>query len=261
VEVVEDFVVDKSNKKFLINVRRRCAMKNLFVKLACIPALLFFAGFCHAGDGEWEYLFAPYFWGAGLDGTVGARGLQVEIDASFGDVFDHLQFGGQGHFEASNGEWVILTDFTYIALGASPPVAVIDVNEYIVEGGAGRRFGNFDLLFGGRYNRIDQKIRLKGPAGLRAEADQNWFDPYVGGRIIAPLSEKVSLALRGDIGGFGVGSDFAYYLNALMAIRVSQRVALAAFYRYQHMDYENDDNDFIYDISFHGPGAGLIFFF
>lgn len=236
-------------------------MKNLLMTLACIPALLFFAGFCQAADGDWEYLFAPYFLGAGMDGTVGARGLEVDIDASFGDVFKHLEFGAQGHFEAKNEDWVILTDFTYIGLGASPPAAVIDVNQYIIEGGAGRRFGNFDLLFGGRFNRIDQKIRFKGPLGLSGEADQNWFDPYVGGRITAPFSEKVSLIVRGDIGGFGVGSDFAWYFNSTLAIRVSQKIALGVFYRYQDMDFEDGDNGFLFDAAIHGPGAGLAFYF
>ena len=43
----------------------------------------------------------PYFWAAGISGDVGQFGLPpVHIDADFGDIFDHLDFGAMAIGEA-----------------------------------------------------------------------------------------------------------------------------------------------------------------
>ncbi len=197
-----------------------------------------------------------------MDGTVAVRGREVEIDASFSDIFKHLEFGFMGHFEASNDKWVVLGDIFYAGLGAQPPHVTIDFNQWIVEGGVGRKFGkNFELLAGGRFNRLDTKLGFRGPIGIEVQADQDWLDPYIGGRVTAPLSDRFSILVRGDIGGFGVGSDFAWYFNPALAINLTQSASLIFFYRFQHLDYENEDDGFKFDVTISGPGAGVAFRF
>ena len=45
-------------------------------------------------EGGWTFSFAPYFWAAGLSGDLEQFGLPaVDVNASFRDIFDHLEFG------------------------------------------------------------------------------------------------------------------------------------------------------------------------
>jgi hypothetical protein len=233
--------------------------------------LLVSFGFCIPGtisaqedSGEWHYIFAPYLLAAGLDGTVGIRGRTAEVDASFSDVLSNLEFGAFGHFEGSNDRWVVLSDFMYVGLGAGTavPDSEIDINEWMLEGAVGHRVArNLELIAGGRYMRLDGSIEFHGPLALRVEGNRDWFDPFVGARILLPISEKASFRLRGDIGGFGVGSEFAWALTPVFGYRITQSTDLAVFYRFLDMDYENENDGFIFDILTSGPGVGVAFHF
>ena len=60
---------------------------------------------------------------AGLNGTVGARGFDTNINASVSDVLSHLEFGAMGIVAAHKGAWVIGGDVLYVELsdGGTPP--------------------------------------------------------------------------------------------------------------------------------------------
>jgi opacity protein-like surface antigen len=237
-------------------------MKNFLIGFLLVLFAFAFSDMSKADDGEWQSTVIPYFLGAGMNGDVAILGRSVAIDQSFGEILDHLEFGFMGHFESENNKWVVLGDFFYAGLGAQPPQVTVDINQYIVEGGVGRKFGqNFALLGGARFNRLDAKLGFRGPIGIEVEGDQNFLDPYVGARIIAPLSDRFAIYVRGDIGGFGVGSDFAWYFNPAVRINLSQNIGLFIFYRWDHVDYENDDDGFKFDVTISGPGAGVGFRF
>lgn len=238
-------------------------MKNVLIVTLMAVSAIVFSGVAKADDGEWQYVVIPYFLGAGMDGDVTVLGRSTTIDQSFGDILDHLEFGFMGHFEAENGKWVVLGDLFYAGLGAQPPQVTVDINQWIVEGGVGRKFGqNFALIAGARFNRLDAKLGFRiGPLGLEVEGDQNFLDPYIGARVIAPLSDRFAIYLRGDIGGFGVGSDFAWYFNPAVGINLSHSISLFVFYRWDHIDYKNEDDGFKFDVTVSGPGAGIGFRF
>jgi hypothetical protein len=62
----------------------------------------------------WTFSVAPYFWAAGLSGEVGQFGLPpVDVDASFGDIVDHLDFGAMAIGEARYGRYSIFGDIMY----------------------------------------------------------------------------------------------------------------------------------------------------
>jgi len=44
----------------------------------------------------WHGVVAPYFLGAGMNGTTAVLGREVTVDASFSDVLNHVQFGAMG---------------------------------------------------------------------------------------------------------------------------------------------------------------------
>src|SRR5262245_15933060 len=84
----------------------------------------------------------------------------------------------------------------------------------------------FDLLAGARYwhQEVDVSadltatVALSGPldltlSGSRAIAKSgsiDWVDPFVGARLRQQLARGQAFVLRGDVGGFGVGSQFSW---------------------------------------------------
>jgi hypothetical protein len=62
----------------------------------------------------WTFSVAPYFWAAGISGEVGQFGLPpVDVDASFSDIFDHLDFGAMAIAEARYDRYSIFGDIMY----------------------------------------------------------------------------------------------------------------------------------------------------
>lgn len=92
-------------------------------------------------ESGWTFSFAPYFWAAGLSGDIGQFGLSaVDVDASFSDVFDHLDFALMATAEARNGPYSIFGDAIYIKLsgqGATPRGFLADDVELATETFAG----------------------------------------------------------------------------------------------------------------------------
>jgi hypothetical protein len=95
------------------------------------------------------------------------------------------------------------------------------------EGGQGSPGSTaFDLLAGARYWHQDVDVSadltgtlaFSGPLGVtirrnRAVASSgsvDWVDPFVGARIRRQLAPGQEIVLRGDVGGFGAGSQFSW---------------------------------------------------
>ena len=61
-------------------------------------------------DEGWAFRFAPYIWGIAMDGDVTVGGTTSEIDTSFADIIEKLNFGLMGAFGAQKGPWLIGVD-------------------------------------------------------------------------------------------------------------------------------------------------------
>lgn len=71
-------------------------------------------------DEGWTFAFAPYFWAAGLSGDIAQFGLPtVEVDSSFSDIFDHLDFGAMAIGEARYDRYSIFGDVMYSKISGS----------------------------------------------------------------------------------------------------------------------------------------------
>ena len=84
----------------------------------------------------------------------------------------------------------------------------------------------FDLLAGARvwYQNADVSadltttLEFSGPRGLTIRRNRaiaksgsvDWADPFVGARIRQQLAPDQAIELRGDVGGFGAGSQFSW---------------------------------------------------
>ena len=219
-----------------------------------------------AQDGNWEYALVLPLWGAGLDGEVAARGHTVEVDQSFGDVLSNMEFGFAGALRAHKDRWAVTGEFLYVGLGATPTLpggnsVEVDVDQWLISGDMGYQLGtNFEVLGGARIVSLQNKLQFKGPLGVEVEADKTWVDPVVGFRYAPVLGENLQLWTRFDIGGFDVGSDLTWQLNANVVWLFSDRTALSIGYRVLDMKYDDGEGDegFVYDATSHGPMLGLV---
>jgi hypothetical protein len=224
----------------------------------------------HAAD--WTHELAPYLWGAGLEGTTAVGPVSADVDASFSDILDALEMGFMGSYRGSSDRISVMFDLVYAGLGGDgkgPGGAVkadVDIDQLVLEGDLGYALTeNLHAFVGLRYVDLETKIKLKGPLGNTESARDkvDWVDPVIGLYYIWPFSDRWALSLRGDIGGFGVGSEFAWQGVGILRWQVSSGVGVLFAYRYLSNDYEDGKgaNYFEYDMSMQGPALGVVFTF
>jgi hypothetical protein len=112
----------------------------------------------------WTFTVAPYLWAAGISGEVGQFGLPpVDVDASFGDIFDHLDFGAMAIGEARYDRYSIFGDIMYSKISGSagtPRGIVASSVEVSTETFAGLLGAGYSLL-------EDSSGRLEVVGGVR----------------------------------------------------------------------------------------------
>jgi len=217
----------------------------------------------------WEFEISPYVWVTGVHGTVGVRDRTAEVDVSFRKLLENLDGAIMLAVEGASGPWSVGIDLIYVNVskqtGTPGPLfssAELDVRQAIVEGSVRRRIVvtrrvQAGVLAGGRWWKLNNTLRLGAGAlpGVDLDLDKGWIDPFVGGRVLADLSEHLVLQARADVGGFNVQSDFTWQALGTLGYRISDRVTARAGYRHLDVDYENDG--FIYDIRMGGLIAGV----
>jgi hypothetical protein len=87
--------------------------------------------------------------------------------------------------------------------------------------------------------------------GQTIARDDYWFDPYVGQRGRYNFNKTVYTAVRGEIGGFGVGADLMWQVEGVIGINLTHCIFTEIGYRALGADFE--DNDFVFDVVLHGP--------
>jgi hypothetical protein len=88
-----------------------------------------------------------------------------------------------------------------------------------------------------------------------ASGDGWWVDPFIGLRTQINFTRWLFLALQGDVGGFGAGSQIAWFASGSIGVNFTRNVFFEAGYRYFFMDYENDG--FTYDAAQSGLFMGI----
>ncbi len=229
-------------------------------------------------DGGWRFQLSPYFWAAGVSGSVQIRSLPaLKVDASFSDVMDKFDIGLLGRFEGRKGRFGFATDMLYLNLGApiaegQPLLSIleaqIDVRQFIGDGVGFYRVARdtndperayLDVLAGVRY--FHMRSQIDTIAGDTVGSSVSWLDAIGGLRGRVPLGSKAALLARGDIGSFG--SNFSYNVEGGLALSVSKRWSLGAGYRYLHEDYDTGSGQDrrALEIGFGGPVVQATFAF
>jgi hypothetical protein len=234
----------------------------------------------HSG---WEFKVSPYLWFHSASGDVTVRGQESDLDLSFNDIWDELNIAAMLVFEGRKNRWGFVGDALYANLGKSTSTDVAGIKidptvklSYLGAGGF-YRLGTWDLsqtpanavptvtvdaMAGARYTYLDMKLDLKGFRST--SGDKSWVDPLVGARAIFDLSQRWAVSLMGDIGGFGVGSDFAWHAWGLLGYRFSlfskdNNAAVFGGYRALSWDYTDGSGEdkFEWDVTLYGPILGL----
>jgi hypothetical protein len=106
-------------------------------------------------------------------------------------------------------------------------------------------------------NAAKARISAQLAATLNVKLDQtisrqdDWFDPYVGLRGRYNFNKTFYTAVRGEIGGFGVGADLMWQVEAVVGINLTRSIFTEVGYRALGADYEK--NGLLFDVVTHGP--------
>jgi hypothetical protein len=218
---------------------------------------------------RWEFLVQPYLMFPNMKGTVGVGTLpDGELDASVGDIFDHLQSGFMLYAEAQNGAWAFSSDFLYMRLKQdAEPTRTIKSGSVSMTESAWELTGMRKILpwlEGGIAGRlvslkVDMEV-VRNQVGGNTNTEQGnmthtWVDPILVVRLKLPETGQWLFQFRGDIGGFSVGSKLTWQTQAYGGYRFSELFQVTAGYRALSIDYETGANKdrFVYDVTTFGP--------
>ena len=217
--------------------------------------------------GEWRQRVFVYGMGAAIEGDAQIGNVKVPVDVSISDLFDALKFGAMAAYRVENDVWSFTGDVTYMNLGWSAQTqqgrasSGMDVEQITVMGTAGRRLTpHLEALFSLAYFDLSADLQVRVlQQRTEVSRDASWVDPLVGLNYVVPIGGKWTYTLRGDVGGFGVGSDLTWHMITTFRRQNTERFAWYLGYRVIAYDYEDGSgrNYQHYDLRQHGPGIGV----
>jgi hypothetical protein len=219
-------------------------------------------------DLGWHVSISPYLWLPGLHGTIGARGHDASVHASFSDIFSNFSFALMGALEPRYNRIVMPLDFMWIKLSNDKALPfdvgatsvkvkvnldvlsqkigyrVIDVEKFKVDAVAGFRYWHVGTT-------VDLVSSILTNKNFYGSAD--WVDAVGGARIQAVLSPKLVLTIAGDAGGGGANSD--YQVAGLIGWKF-RKFTLQTGYRYLTVNYRPSGGT-ICDVAISGLVLGV----
>ncbi len=244
------------------------------------------------------YAWTPWLSG---DLTIKGRSFDVDVTAGqVLEALDWSGIPAWfSYAEARKGRLTLFNDIAYAKLSGSndfaksgPAGAVTltgniaaEYEQAIVEVGAAYEVWSgdhpgwgpsaFDILAGGRYWHQDATVSANvstdlGLPGIDFDGNRffarsgskDWVDPFIGARLRQQLAPGQNLTVRGDVGGFDVGSDFTWQVIATYDFQlcVTDRYAINGYlgYRALSVDYSDGSgpNRYEFDAVQQGPVLG-----
>ena len=221
-------------------------------------------------DDQMHYIVGLYGWFPKIEGTVTARNfVQIPIDVTFDELWDHLKMNITGHFEAQKGRFGGGIDAFYVRLGADiqGPIpelinAEATLRQFIGEGfgyyqvvrGTGENPWSLEVLGGVRY--WNTNLRIDTDLGDTNGRTAAWADGFGGLRVQIPLGGCFFLLGRGDAGAGGAKLDWS--ASGDLAFNLSQNFVTGAGYRTLSVDYDKTGplgilERSVWDVTYQGP--------
>jgi hypothetical protein len=224
-------------------------------------AALFLSGAVVADDATgWDWRLTPlYYWSINMGGNQSSGSENPPVDTN------DYEFKFEGAFSADFGgvydnRWGFVADLIWVDMSNTNKARDSKMEFSYLQAELdgfyripiGRQ--SVDWLVGLRYYDTDFELT---PSSIGGEKD--WVDPIVGARWGWSMSERWSLVVRGDVGGFGIGSDLSWQVYALADWQPWQHVSFTGGLRALGIDYRagEESNLFAYDITVWGPLAGV----
>ncbi|MGJ8585189.1 MAG: hypothetical protein ACSHXD_13915 [Marinosulfonomonas sp.] len=215
---------------------------------------------------EWTYSVTPFIWATALSSTSTIGNVTASVDADFSSILDALDLTVMLDFRARNGDWEFGGNLVYADLSSTKTASngvsnTVDAKMTLFELDAKKYFSEkYFGYFGGRYYDLDNTLSLGAPVNASASGRNTWIDPIVGAGFALPISGDWSFVGKGDIGGFGIGSDFAWQAQAYAQYDTSDKFSLLLGYRYLDFDY-SPNTVTSSNMTISGPVAGFRFRF
>lgn len=226
-----------------------------------------------AAEPDWTLRITPYFWAAGMSGSVASFGAPaVDVDMRFSDILSDLDFSLMLAGEARHGRFSLSTDLLYLKLSTKTtrPLGVVASNVSLgsttMEATALAGYSVIDLsnarldvVGGARVWSVRNELSFNGGFlnGRGFEDNATWVDAMGGLKGRLDLTDHVYLT--GMALGGGGGSDFAWDLLGGLGYEFSDRISAVAGYRAIGVDYQ--DGPFKFDTTIQGPIIGASFTF
>jgi hypothetical protein len=222
---------------------------------------------------DWHVNWIPiYLWFTGLSGNVGAGGYVVPVSVSFSDVVKQLNIGLMTSLDVRRKRVGLFTDLVFISLTsdqrstpfgafsgftANAKQLIIDPEAYVRLLDSDR--GYIDAVAGARFWRLDNSLDLfpvnTSQSPVTVGQTQDWVDPVLGARFRLNLGKGFFANVKGDAGGFGVGSQQTYQIYSGLGKEFKKKYSALVGYRYLYVDYTN--GGFVYDVHMSGALVGL----
>jgi hypothetical protein len=208
---------------------------------------------------DWQMSLRPYFFLSGLSGSVTAEPVTFPLNSSFSDLLDNLRPSAFVAFTAEKGAWGGYADLQYISLIAEATNVAgtsLELRNVIAEADVTYRPSlapTLRFLAGARMYSVDQTLTIADQNAV--EANTTVVDPILGAVGEWELSRRWAFEVRGDIGGFGAGSEFTHQLLALFHWHMSNTLSLPFGYRV--LGYQIKTNDVWMNTRMDGLVVGL----
>lgn len=216
---------------------------------------------------EWDWRVTPFFWAAGIDGDVTVANLESDVDTSFSDILDMLDFAGLVHVEAHQPGYALFADVVYLSMepdgGTSPLGAEIDVDAESLFAEVGfiwKVFGEGESGIEAGLRYYDQEVTLDTVNIAEIERGKSWTDGFVGFRYHRPLRGAWSFLARANVGAGG--SDLAWSLTPMLVRDFEGGNRFILGLRRLDVDYEDETENglaFSMDVSYSGLVVGYTF--
>jgi hypothetical protein len=229
-----------------------------------------------APQDKWVFRVAPYLWATAMDGNARVGRVEADVDVPFSDILKDLSFGAMLAADVQRGNIGIGVNALYarvspdnevgpieidttsdtVQLGVAPYYRILEWTYRTTASGKPMRLV-IEPEAGFRYTYLRAELEIR--RGPTVDKSESWVEPIVGSRFGLDLADHWTLAAEANVGGFGVGSDFAWNVQGFLGYQFTVfgvPTTLAAGYRALHQDY--DHNNFKWDVTMHGPVLGTV---
>jgi hypothetical protein len=223
----------------------------------------------------WEFSIMPYMSTVGVNGTVGVDHKTTQMNVPWNKFKHYIQSGYALALEVRNDRHAVFFNGTYLKLDDDGTLRNEKATVYVdatlqisnMELAYSYRLAKeagyaFDVFAGARYWRfktdLDVVIPVAGYQNSYSDTEQ-WVDPIIGFVFKPALTKNLSLMVRGDVGGFGVGSHFTWKGWGAFNYQFTRNIGGQLGYSYTSLNYSK--NGFTSNIDMQGAYGGIVFRF